>query len=45
MRPVVVAELRVAFSANLSAAEADELRETPRQRPRRRLHARSADVG
>ena len=28
MRPVVIAELEVAFSANLSAAEANELRET-----------------
>lgn len=28
MRPVVVAELRVAFAAKLSAAEADALRET-----------------
>ncbi len=28
MRPVVVAELKVAFAAKLSAAEADALRET-----------------
>ena len=28
MRPVVIAELEVAFSANLSVAQANELRET-----------------
>ena len=32
MRPVVIAELEAAFAANLSVAEADELRETLERR-------------